>query len=173
MTAKSIGPETPTELLLVRHGQSEANAGTSTDPDCGLTERGREQARSAARRLATLDLDGFVALTSPYRRAVQTAEEVALATGIIFTVEEALREWGPTAVVGRQTYPEEPVVEAVRRLEQFLLDRRGQRLLIVSHGAPIALLKQLAWGETPTTEGQFWAGVGNCCVRWVKTTCGP
>jgi broad specificity phosphatase PhoE len=170
MNPQSLGA---TELLLVRHGQSEANVGTSTDPDCALTDRGREQARGVARRLAALDLAGFVALTSPYRRAVQTAEEVALETGIPFAVDEALREWGPTAHVGGRAYPEEPVTDTVRRLERFLRERAGQRLLIVSHGAPIALLTQLAWGETPTTAGQFWAGVSNCCMRWVKTTCGP
>ena len=60
--------------------------------------------------------------------------------------------------------------ETVRRLEAFLLARRGQKLLIVSHAAPIALLTQLAWGETPTTQGQFWLGVGNCCPRWLKAT---
>ena len=162
----------PTELLMVRHGQSEANAGTSTDPDCNLTERGREQARAAARRLAQLDLSGFVALTSPYRRTLQTAEEIALATGIAFTPDEELREWGPAADVAGRHYAQEPVTDTVRRLERFLRARAGQRLLIVSHGAPIALLNQLAWGEPPTTEGQFWLGVGNCRPRWVKTTCG-
>jgi broad specificity phosphatase PhoE len=175
MTRLTTNPETPgaTELLLVRHGQSEANAGTSTEPDCALSELGRKQAHALARRLAALDLTGFVALTSPYRRALQTAEEVALATGLSFTVDEALREWGPTATVGGRTYAQEPVTETVRRLERFLRDRAGQRLLVVSHGAPIALLTQLAWGETPTTEGQFWTGVSNCCSRWVKTTCAP
>ena len=33
------------ELLLIRHGQSEANAGLSLDPDCSLSETGLEQAR--------------------------------------------------------------------------------------------------------------------------------
>jgi broad specificity phosphatase PhoE len=175
MTTQTTNPEMPgaTELLLVRHGQSEANAGTSTEPDCALSDLGRQQARALARRLGALDLSGFVALTSPYRRAVQTAEEVALATGLSFAVDEALREWGPTATVGGRTYPQEPVADTVHRLERFLRERAGQRLVIVSHGAPIALLTQLAWGETPTTAGQFWTGVSNCCSRWVKTTCAP
>lgn len=164
---------TATELLMVRHGESEANVGLSTDPDCPLTARGLQQARDLAPRLAQLDLRGFVAVASPYRRAVQTAEVLAAATGLTVEVDPDIREWGATAVVAGQTYAQEPVADTVRRLEQFLRRRQGQRLLLIAHAAPIALLTQLAWGEKPITEGQFWLGVGNCCPRWLKTTCLP
>jgi broad specificity phosphatase PhoE len=157
---------------MVRHGQSEANVGRSCEPDCALTELGLEQARGVARRLADFDLAGFTAITSPYRRAVQTAREITQTTGLRFAEDEAVREWGATAVVGGQTFEQEPVEQTVQRLEAFLRERRGQRLLIVSHAAPIAILTQLAWGEPPNTQGQFWLGVGNCCPRWVKATTG-
>ena len=160
----------PTELLLISHGQSEGNVGASTDPDCGLTDAGLEQARSVARKMGALDLRGFTALTSPYRRALQTAREIAVATGLTFAEDEAVREWGPAATVGGRTFDAEPVEQTVHRLEAFLRARRGQRLVVVSHAAPIALLTQLAWGEPPNTQGQFWVGVGNCCPRWIKTT---
>jgi broad specificity phosphatase PhoE len=159
-----------TELLMVRHGQSEANVGLACEPDCALTDLGLEQARAVARRLAGLDLHGFTGLTSPYRRAVQTAHEISTATGIHFSEDDAVREWGATARVGYKTFDQEPVEDTVHRLETFLRERRGQRLLIVSHAAPIALLTQLAWGEPPNTQGQFWLGVGNCCPRWLKAT---
>lgn len=159
-----------TELLLIRHGESEANVGRSSDPDCSLTELGREQARCLARRLARYELAGFAALTSPYRRAVQTAQEIAAGTGLAFADEPAVREWGHTAVVRGLDYPEEPVADVVRRLRSFLQANAGQRLLIVSHAAPIALLTQLAWDEPPNTTGTFWAGVGNCCLRWLRVT---
>jgi broad specificity phosphatase PhoE len=161
----------PAELLMVRHGESEGNIGKSTDPDCPLTERGLAQARTLARRLRGFDLSDFTGVTSPYRRAVQTAEALALELGVRFEVDEALREWGPAAVVGANAYPKEPVLDAVRRLEVFLRRSEGRSLLIVSHAAPIALLTQLAWGERPIIDGPFWAGVGNCGPRWVKTTC--
>src|SRR6476659_5794416 len=103
-----------TELLMVRHGQSEANVGTSTDPDCGLTELGMEQARAAARRLAGFDLRDCVGVTSPYRRAVSTAEAISLTTGLTFTPEPAVREWGPMATVGALTFEPEPVEQAAR-----------------------------------------------------------
>jgi broad specificity phosphatase PhoE len=162
----------PTELLMIRHGESEANVGLSQDPDCALTARGLEQARELAPRLSRLDLRGFVALTSPYRRAVQTAEALTSAVGLRFEVDADLREWGATAVVRGETYPQEPVADTVARLERFLRRRAGQRMLVVAHAAPIALLTHLAWGEAPVTEGKFWLGVGNCCPRWVKGMCG-
>ena len=159
-----------TELLLVRHGQSEGNVGRSIHPDCGLTELGLDQATDVARRLAAFDLSGFTGVTSPYQRAVRTAAEIAQETGITFEKDEAVREWGPEASVGGRTFALEPVELAVRRLQAFLHQRRGQRLLVVSHAAPIAILTQLAWGERPTTTGDFWLAVGNCCPRWLKTT---
>jgi broad specificity phosphatase PhoE len=163
-------PHAPTELLMVRHGQSEGNVGVSTEPNCALTTFGIEQATAVARRLRTFDLSGFVGLVSPYRRAVQTAETIALETAIHFEVEPDLREWGPPASVGGAAFPQEPVLDTVTRLRAFLRRQQGRRLLIVSHAAPIALLTQLAWGEPPFTDGAFWAGVGNCCPRWLKVT---
>jgi broad specificity phosphatase PhoE len=159
-----------TELLLVRHGQSEGNVGCSTDPDCALTQLGLEQARAAARRLAGFDLSGFAGITSPYRRAVQTAREIRAATGLAFAEDDDVREWGPAATVGGKTFEHEPVERTVERLKSFLRRVAGRRLLVVSHAAPIALLTNLAWGEPPRTEGEFWLGVGNCCPRWVRTT---
>ena len=164
-------PMEATELLMIRHGQSEANVGIACAPDCSLTELGLEQARGVAGRLKPLDLRGFSGVVSPYRRAVQTAREISAATGIAFTEDEAVREWGATAVVGTRTFEKEPIEDVVVRLKAFLHARRRQRLVIVSHAAPIALLTQLAWGEPPNTTGEFWLGVGNCCPRWLKTTC--
>lgn len=162
-----------TELLLVRHGESEGNVGRSADPDCCLTDAGLCQAADLGRRLAGYDLGGFEALVSPYRRAAQTAKAIAAATGLRFEVEEAVREWGPAATAGGRAYPQEPIGEAVERLRAFLRHGAGRRLLVVSHAAPIAILTQLAWGEPPNTRGAFWSGVGNCCLRWLKVTCGP
>ncbi|HYQ65121.1 histidine phosphatase family protein [Actinophytocola sp.] len=58
---------------LIRHGESESNAGTpSTVPGASpLTARGREQAERVA---AALPEQPALIVTSPYLRAVQTAE---------------------------------------------------------------------------------------------------
>ncbi|MCV6615459.1 MAG: phosphoglycerate mutase family protein [Cellvibrionaceae bacterium] len=57
------------KIILVRHGQ--AAAGWGTDPDPGLSELGRQQAREAASALAAYR--GFQILSSPKARAQETA----------------------------------------------------------------------------------------------------
>jgi broad specificity phosphatase PhoE len=161
-----------TELLLIRHGQSEANIGISTDPDCRLTDEGIAQARAVGLRLALFDLSGFELICSPYARTMHTAAEIAAATGLSIEVEERVREWGEVATIRKRQFHKETPGELIARLKEFLALYRGRRLAVVSHAAPIAVLTQLAWGETPNVEGPFWNGVDNCCLRWVRTTCG-
>ncbi len=68
----------PTSTVLLRHGQTPLSierrfSGVGSDPE--LTELGREQARSAAGRLAGHTFDAIV--SSPLRRAQETARIVA------------------------------------------------------------------------------------------------
>jgi len=161
------------ELILIRHAESEGNAGLSNDPDCALTAAGFEQARQLARRLIELDLSGFAGLSSPYRRARQTAEVIADMTGLSFTIDEGVREWGPATTVDGRHYPSESGEDLIERMKDFLRRHEGRKLLVVSHAAPIGALTQVAWGETPNTQGPFWDGIGNCCLRWLRSTCGP
>jgi probable phosphoglycerate mutase len=158
-----------TELIMVRHGQSESNAGLSEDPDCGLTELGQQQARLAGRLMAAHDLAEFVALVSPYRRARQTAAGIAEVTGLKFEVEELVREWpwtGPADIQGK-LYHLEPVEELVERLREFLRRYEGRKVFVVSHAGPIAVLTQLAWGETIDPHK---GGAENGRVRWLRLT---
>lgn len=76
-----------TELLLVRHALPESHV---LHP--GLSEEGRDQARALGAKLKPWDVD--VLLTSPMRRARETAELVAeqLGRGIDGTLDD-LREW--------------------------------------------------------------------------------
>lgn len=66
-------------IFLIRHGESESNAGLPThSPECGgLTQRGQEQAQDIAHFLRDYSLD--LIITSPYRRAIQTAEPTSFA----------------------------------------------------------------------------------------------
>ena len=157
------------DLILIRHGESEANVGLSDDPDCALTELGLEQARRLAHQLTEYDLRGFAALTSPYRRARQTAAEIEAITGLPFTVEEAVREWGAAATIDGRHYPVESGEELILRLEDFLRRYEGRKLVITSHAAPIGVLLALARGERPEVSWQLWEGIGNCCLRRVST----
>jgi broad specificity phosphatase PhoE len=159
-----------TELILIRHGESEANIGVSKDPNCRLTPNGIDQARLLGARLAKHDLGGFVGIASPYLRAWDTAAEISRATRLSFAVEELVREWGDVATIKDKQYHKETTAEVVTRLTEFLHIHKGKKLIVVSHAAPIAVLTQIAWGETPNTEGQFWTGVTNCCLRRLQVT---
>jgi broad specificity phosphatase PhoE len=67
-------------LHLIRHAQSEANAGISgAGRDCSLTDLGRRQAAAVAARVAEMGVDRVLA--SPYVRTLETAEAIRAASG--------------------------------------------------------------------------------------------
>jgi broad specificity phosphatase PhoE len=84
---------TPTRLLLLRHGQTELSVQRrySGHGDPELTPLGTAQAAGAAARLARVP-DIAAVLTSPLRRARQTAEVVAASTGAPLVVRQGLIE---------------------------------------------------------------------------------
>jgi ribonuclease H / adenosylcobalamin/alpha-ribazole phosphatase len=156
----------PTVTLLLRHGQTPMSvqkryAGRSDVP---LTDLGVQQAVAAAKRLAPAGLD--VIVTSPLRRAVQTAEEVAATTGAPVVTDAGFREtdfgaWeGLTFAQVRERWPAElaawladpaaappggesfaEVSERVTAaLHRVLAARERQTVLIVSHVTPIKVL---------------------------------
>jgi broad specificity phosphatase PhoE len=160
-----------TTLLLARHGQSDWNASRRWQgrADRPLTERGREQARALAARLAHIELEGVY--SSDLRRARETAEEVARQQGLDvvevpdlaevdvgswsgLTREEAearfpegYRRWlnGEPGWDDGETYEEmaERVLAAVR---QIAAEDEGGRALVVSHGGPIRAIHAAALG---------------------------
>ncbi|MBY3553274.1 histidine phosphatase family protein [Modestobacter lapidis] len=97
----------PLTLLLVRHGQSEWNAAGLMQGQTAhvpLTELGHRQAAAAAAELAALTRAGDgpgALLSSDLRRAVQTAEHCAGATGLPVRSTPALREQGYGVLEGR------------------------------------------------------------------------
>lgn len=120
-----------TQLILVRHGQSEGNVAAEAaqrdgleridvparDPDVTLSETGREQATAVGRWLAALAEDERpeVVWSSPYRRARETAEIALEVSGLDLDqrVDERLRDRDMgvtdmlTAAGIRAAYPEE------------------------------------------------------------------
>jgi broad specificity phosphatase PhoE len=94
----------PLTLLLVRHGQSEWNATGRMQGQTGhvpLTDLGHAQAARAAEELAALRPGALV--SSDLRRAVQTAEHCARATGLPLSTTPALREQGYGVLEGRSS----------------------------------------------------------------------
>jgi 2,3-bisphosphoglycerate-dependent phosphoglycerate mutase len=85
------------DLLLIRHAEPERIApGSGAAPaDPVLTERGHDQARRLARWLGPEPLDAL--LTSPLRRAHETASVVADTLGIAVEVADGLAEYDASA----------------------------------------------------------------------------
>src|SRR5712691_10088267 len=83
-------------MILIRHGQTEFNrvfSVTRRDPgirDPALTETGRLQAAAVAAALRTVN--PRLLISSPYARALETAEIIAHHLGLSITVEPLVAE---------------------------------------------------------------------------------
>src|SRR4051812_4874927 len=81
-------------LIFVRHGESEANVQrvySNRGWNHPLTEKGRQQARALAEKLAGRGVKMIYA--SPVRRAVETATVIAEHLGVPHEVAPALAEY--------------------------------------------------------------------------------
>ncbi|NNF64142.1 MAG: histidine phosphatase family protein [Acidimicrobiia bacterium] len=104
-------PNGATEILVIRHGESEGNVAQRWQGrhDAALTETGREQAR----RLANVELHVSRVVSSPLARAFDTAKAVANSASLDLDVEPDLvefdfGEWeNLTAAEIEQRFPEE------------------------------------------------------------------
>jgi phosphohistidine phosphatase len=67
--------------LVIRHGLSAEDAPSGLDADRTLTPEGVEEIEEIGEGLAVLQRAPTVIVTSPYRRAVETAELIAAAFG--------------------------------------------------------------------------------------------
>lgn len=78
-------------IYLIRHGETDANAARIVQtPDVPLSARGRQQAEALGRRLAEAGIAALV--TSDLRRAAETADIVAAATGVPVAFDPGLQE---------------------------------------------------------------------------------
>ena len=68
-------------LLLIRHAKSSWKDPSLTDLQRPLKKRGIRNAREMAERIRDLNLEIQKIISSPARRAVQTLDEMADATG--------------------------------------------------------------------------------------------
>ena len=162
-----------TDLLLVRHGQTDWNVerriqGWEPVP---LNDTGRAQARAAASLLA--DLKPAAVVSSPVLRAVQTAEILKDALGWPDPVEthpgfgefrmgdwdgKALSElWGAEAWRFYLDHPAETTfprgesladirARAIGAANAVVSEKGGGSVVIVSHGGIVRLLTMAAYG---------------------------
>jgi probable phosphoglycerate mutase len=145
-------------MLLVRHAVTASTGSVLSGwtPGVDLDERGRDQARGLARRLAAVPLDAVC--SSPLERCRQTAAEVAEPRGLKVEVVEDLGEVRYGDWTGRRLdqlakedlwrtvqylpsaarFPEgeslyEMQVRAVAACERLRAGHRGQTVLLCSH----------------------------------------
>jgi broad specificity phosphatase PhoE len=149
--------------LLLRHGESAHNAHTGREvlaDEAGdrLTERGLEQARAAGHGLAGHGITQL--LTSPMRRAAETADAISSALGLEPAVLPYVQELGADESF-------EDLVARVRELKGALeAAELGELPLLVGHGIFIRffLLDSVLGDEfaPPMAAGIWNLGSHNC-----------
>lgn len=143
------------ELYLVRHGETEWNRAHRIQgrTDVPLNDTGREQARATGRLLSRRRWDAVV--TSPLSRTRETAQLIAAELGLPEPeIVDALieRDYGAAEglsfpeiearfprgaeVPGRETR-EAVAARVVPALLRLAEERRGQALVVVTHGGAI------------------------------------
>lgn len=158
----------------VRHGETMTNksgiyAGI-TDPD--LNETGKQQALDFADKLNSSDYD--LIIHSPLKRSKQTAEIIAQKTGVVLLEEPLTIERNLGVLEGltweqfSQKYPEllqdnseqlqanlpggESIGEVEARVGKFIekikTEYKDKKILVVTHGGVIRILKRLLGGQT-------------------------
>ena len=159
-------PKSGNTYFTMRHGESEKNVISivTDDPDAPypLTEKGKVEAIAAAKSLKEIDL----IYTSPVLRARETAAAIALELGLPesrIIIDERIKEADHGSWEGKSleeffaTYPNdisrfengpedgENWTDIKKRTAEFLFDlentHQGKRILVVSHGDPLALMR--------------------------------
>jgi len=183
-----------TELLLVRHGETDWNRERRFQghADPPLNETGREQAHALAAELAAERIE--LVYTSDLARARETAEIVAATVGADVVALRELREidvgeWeGLTWPEIEERHPEgvqawhehgsgweagetqeelgERVVEALRRI---VAQHPSRRILIVGHGGTIRAIRAFIEGVSVPESRTRSGPIGNCEVFRVVT----
>lgn len=69
------------QIYLLRHGIAEEGKPRQPDAERALTDEGREKLRRVLKRARAADVAPGVIISSPYRRAVETADEAVAALG--------------------------------------------------------------------------------------------
>ncbi len=183
-----------TELLLIRHGETDWNRGGRFQghADPPLNETGREQARALAQELADAQID--VVYTSDLARARETAEIVAAAIGTDVVALRELREidvgeWqGLTWPEIEERFPEgarswhdrghgwetgetyEQLGERIlRALRRIAADHPAQRVLVVGHGGTIRATRAFLEGTSVAASRRKSRAIANCEVFRVVT----
>ncbi len=169
------------KLIVARHAESEWNPigryQGLLDPD--LTERGKEQAKLLAKALSGMGIEKI--FSSPLKRTLKTAEEVAKYLGLEVIADDRIREidhgsWSGLLVEEvKERFPEEfetwlrephrakfeggeSLKDVYERVSDFLTWLRdthgGKTVLLVSHTVPIRCMYCFLLG---VDLSRFWS----------------
>jgi broad specificity phosphatase PhoE len=170
-----------TRLLLIRHGQSAANAEGRLQGrlDSSLSDRGREESARLAERLAELEVAALYA--SPLLRAYETAQIVCIRLGTAIERHDGLMERDVGALTGltpeeaRARFAEaagdrvagqplaipgfeqdEPFAERVRGVFDEILQAHGDgTVAVITHGGVIGSYLRQTLGIPLGRRGPF------------------
>jgi probable phosphoglycerate mutase len=152
-----------TAILLARHGETDWNRegrfqGWADPP---LNDAGRAQAQALAGRLRETPFDAVY--SSDLRRAHETASIVAAPHGVPVRTDPALREidvgsWsGLTRTQIEERFPgakyhdgetrEQHLARVLETVERIARAHSGGRILVVSHGGSLRVLRRHCLGE--------------------------
>jgi broad specificity phosphatase PhoE len=167
-----------TWMLLARHGETDWNREGRWQGQANVTlnDRGREQARELAKRLASERFD--IIYASDLARAHETALIVAEGKRMSVVTDPALREidvgsWSgltPDQIAGR--FPgmvnhdgetnEQHLARVLDCFTRIATAHLGQRVLVVSHGKTLRVIRRHAAGKPVALLGNCETGV----LRW-------
>ena len=191
MTTKSI-PQDTTQILLIRHGQSEGNAegrfgGHTATP---LSPRGLKQAQATATALSSESITAIY--SSDLRRAIQTAEPLSKLTGLPINSTDAFRERNVGVMEGltfedaAQQHPDQYAAllrrdfhhvltggesyrqlldRAQQQLDQIISKHKGGTAVVFSHTGTICILALHLMGALDAPELKpVWIASANCGI---------
>jgi broad specificity phosphatase PhoE len=173
------------KLYFIRHGESEANekrlfAGRW---DISLTAAGREQARAEAAQVKKLGIDCIV--SSPLRRARETAEIIADGIGypkkdIIYSDLFMERDYGdlqgkPWDSADKINFDEVPNIEPEKDLmaraatsAKMLQEIKADNVLLVGHGTSGRLIRDQLLNQSGRVEVSIHEEIPNSSiVEWI------
>lgn len=193
----AFAPERPTRLCLVRHGETDWNAGRRLQGqiDVPLSAVGHAQARATGNALRH---EGFAAIySSDLARARQTAEATAHLAHLPVQFLPGLRErhygvfQGLTHAESAARYPQayarhhardprfapdagESLLDLVARLggtfDAIVRRHAGAAVAIFTHGGVLDILYRQASGQPLTAPRDF--AIPNCGINWIEVAHG-
>lgn len=153
-------------IYFIRHGESEANQNkvfAGQKDDSLLTKKGREQARSTAKEILTEGIQIDRIITSPLKRAVETAQIIAQEIG--FDISDIIQDeriteydlgslsgtpWTPVINVSEVLGAEDPYALKDRILSCLTdVSKLSGNTLLSGHGISGRMIKTIKEGGDP------------------------